>query len=113
MMRKKYPSKIRYEENNPSITFRVTKEEKESIEQMAEEADKSISTLVRIALLHLHEEMEDMYGDAYNYGYDIGCDDTKKNYAISYPCSVCGSLCVISPNSECHKAVLQFLQEKG
>ena len=32
-MVKKYPSQIRYEENNPSITFRVKKNEKELIQK--------------------------------------------------------------------------------
>jgi predicted DNA binding CopG/RHH family protein len=34
-MRKKYPSQIKYEKNNPTITFRVKTHEYEQIKQTA------------------------------------------------------------------------------
>jgi hypothetical protein len=39
-MRKKYPSQIRYEEKNPQICFRLKKDDKKSIEEMAKKAKK-------------------------------------------------------------------------
>lgn len=118
-MAKKYPSQIRYEENNPSMTFRVKKEEKELIENMAKRAGKSISELVRVALLELEENfaetLEDTWNDGQKYGLDagktIGYQKAKNEYEITYPCTICGSSCTLPPNSDCHKAVVQFLKE--
>jgi flagellar biosynthesis/type III secretory pathway protein FliH len=71
-MRKKYPSQIRYEKNNPTITFRMTKEEKERIEQMAAVTGTSVSDLVRMALFELEKEITGMYQDAYDDGFASG-----------------------------------------
>ena len=54
-MRKLYPSQIKYLKKNPTITFRMKKKEKDRIKQMATESGKSVSELVRIALLDLEE----------------------------------------------------------
>ena len=48
-MVKKFPSQIKYEKNNPNITFRMKKHEKEKIGQMARKSGKSVSNLVRMA----------------------------------------------------------------
>jgi hypothetical protein len=45
-MKKKYPSQIRYEEKNAQICFRLKKDDKKSIMEMAEKSNKSISELV-------------------------------------------------------------------
>jgi hypothetical protein len=58
-MHKKYPSQIRYEENNPGITFRMKKHDKEKIKEMAKKSGKSISNLVRMALLDLEADFSD------------------------------------------------------
>jgi hypothetical protein len=35
-MKKKYPSQIKYEANNPTITIRMKKDEKEKIKQLTQ-----------------------------------------------------------------------------
>jgi len=120
-MGKKFPSQIRYEENNPTITFRVKKEEKELIEVLAKDAGKSISTLVRMALLDVQKEFTEALCEMWNKGEDDGFDKgnkwgyqkAKQEYEITYPCSICGELCYIHPNSDCHKDVMQFLKKEG
>jgi hypothetical protein len=120
-MRKKYPSQIRYEENNPTITFRITKAEKELIEVLAKDAGKSISTLVRMALLDVQKEFTEALCEMWDKGEDDGFDKgnkwgyqkAKQEYEITYPCSICGELISFKPNSDCHKDVMQFLKENG
>ncbi len=52
---KKYPSQIKYEQNNPTITVRMKLYEKEKINEMAKKAGKTISDLIRMALLNLEK----------------------------------------------------------
>jgi hypothetical protein len=123
-MRKKYPSQIRYETNNPTITFRVKIKEKEDIQNMAHHAGKSISELVRIALLSLEKDFTHTYNSYYelgkkdgikignNEGYKNGYERGKTDWAISVPCWKCQYryLLYIKPNSTDHQKVIEEMR---
>ena len=109
IIRKKYPSQIRYEENNPTITFRVTKAEKELIERIAKLSKRSVSTLVRIKLLDLGKEITSINNQLKN----DADKQAKEKYALLYPCSICGLMLTIRPNSKCHNDIKQYLKENG
>ena len=112
-MRKKYPSQIRYEKNNPTITFRMSKEEKERIEQMAVVAHTSVSDLVRMALFKLEKELTDMYQDAYDDGFESGKQEGfnegktegANEWAIWVECWVCHEPVWIEPDSNHHQTI--------
>jgi len=118
-MRKKPPSQIKYEENHPAITFRMTKEEKEKIMQMAEENKCSISKLVRMALLRLEKDFSkacsDVYTNAWNEamnqglaaGYGNGYKKAVQDWAIRVNCWKCKQPILIEPNSENHKNIIR------
>jgi len=118
-MRKKYPSQIKYEENNPTITFRMTKEEKTEIEQMAEDSGKSISELVRIALLGLKENfketLERKRSEGYRHGEnngkrmgkEEGLAEGKDKYAIRINCWRCHKPICIEPNSPYYDTIIR------
>jgi len=78
IMRKKFPSQIRYEKKNPLISFRLKKDEKSEIELMADRSGKSVSKLVRIALLDLKKDFTATYNKISNQehrsGFDLGQD---------------------------------------
>ena len=54
-MKKRFPSQIRYKKKNPSISFRLKNDEKSKIKLMADRSGKSVSEIVRIALLDLEK----------------------------------------------------------
>ena len=111
----KYPSQIRYEENNPSITFRMKKNEKNLICKMAEKNGVSISQLVRMSLLDLEKEFSSECNNAReegkNEGYEIGFSEGEKlgynkgkdDWAIWCFCDYCKKPKYIKPNSEDHR----------
>ena len=101
-MRKLYPSQIRYLKENPTITFRMKKEEKDRIKQMANKSGKSVSELVRIALLDLEENFSESYNDAYNKGMN--------NWAIWCFCWKCGKAIFIKPRSDDHNKIIDRMQ---
>ena len=108
-MTKKYPSQKKYEAENPAITIRLKKREKEQIKEMAEKTEKSVSELVRMALLDLEIDFSNAIAEAEKRGYEKAKDD----YGIFFPCKICGGLEYILPNSPCHEAVVEFLKERG
>ena len=100
-MRKLYPSQIRYLKENPTITFRMKKEEKDRIKQMANKSGKSVSELVRIALLDLEEDFSVAFTNAYNKGMD--------DWAIWCYCSKCRKYVDIKPNSDNHNKIIEAM----
>jgi hypothetical protein len=123
-MRKKYPSQIRYETNNPTITFRVKIKEKDMIKNMANHSGKSISELVRIALLNLEKDFTHAYESYYESGKKDGIkigntegekkgyDRSKNEWAIWVPCWKCNFRYVlyIKPNSTDHQKVIDEMR---
>ena len=45
--------------------------------------------------------------EAYDRGYEKAFDE----WVIEFPCAGCGEEALVVPNSECHKAVRQFLKK--
>jgi tetrahydrodipicolinate N-succinyltransferase len=106
-MVKKFPSQIRYEKNNPSTTFRMKKHEKEKIGQMARKSGKSISNLVRMALLELEKDFSESIKDAEDRKYVEGMNEN----AIWFYCKKCNSSVYIEPNSERHKEIIKYISK--
>jgi hypothetical protein len=101
--RKKFPSQIKYEKNNPTITFRIRKYEKEKIIQMSEESGKNISELVRTALLDLERDFSDVIEDI-EARKDVQC---MNKWAIWCYCVKCQDKAYIVPNSKSHNIIIE------
>ena len=113
MARKIFPSQRRYMDENPAITFRMKREEKERIVQMAEIAGKNVSELVRVELLDLEEDFSEAYEKARSEGYKNGFMDAKKTYRLWHVCDVCKDVIDILPKSDVHKAIIDYLKKEG
>jgi len=111
MARKIFESQRRYMDENPAITFRMKREEKERIVKMAELAGKNVSELVRVGLLGLEEDFSEAYENARISGYNHGFQNAKKDYRIWNFCDVCGKAIDIQPNSDAHKAIIDYLKK--
>lgn len=104
--REKFPSQKKYEKNNPSITFRMKRDEKDKILQMTKTTGKSISELVRTALLGQEKDfskaLEYAKKNEYERGYSYGEANGKKEgegtgysrgmneWIIGIECARCG-----------------------
>ncbi|MFC1749461.1 ribbon-helix-helix protein, CopG family [Pseudomonadota bacterium] len=108
-MGKPYPSQIRYNIENPTITFRMKREEKNQIESLARKTGKSISQLVRENLLEVKNE----YDEGYHHGHDNGYKKACEQWKIWFLCNVCGKRIYLEPNSDAHQVVIQYMREHG
>lgn len=115
-MRKKYASQIKYEKNNPTITFRVKKNEYEQIKQMAQKSGKNISELVRIALLGLEKNVSTTFENGLkigsDQGYNTGYAKGKKDWAICVYCYKCNKEFYITPLSMQHTYIIEYMLGK-
>ena len=90
----KYPSRIRYEEDNPTVTLRLTSDLKAALDEVR--GERSYADLVR-----------DMLRDS-----AVISSQARKRYQITCNCSRCGREIPIEPGSLIHKEVLQYLNGK-
>ena len=99
MVSEKYPSRIKYEEDNPAITCRVPKELKEKIEKMKKMTGKSISQIIVEILTNAEIDFSKVV------------EKVKKENAIWYYCYKCLKTSYMKPLSRDHKAMIEYMKE--
>lgn len=114
-MAKLYPSQEKYLAENPAITCRVKKEEKEKIDRLVEITGKSISQIIRETLFYAEKEYSDVYDKGYEEGHDFGLDygyrKGKIDWQIKIPCDCCEEDLYLVPNSDWHKVIKDYLKK--
>ena len=83
--RKVPPSKQRYDKEHPTISFRVSNDEKERLRKLCAKDDKSFGRFFREAL----GSEERNYEGAFNRGYARGFDEARSRYAVAPLCVSC------------------------
>ena len=107
-MVKKFPSKIKYEKENPAITFRMKEDEKIKIKMMAKRSGKSVSELVRMALLDLEKDFTEFYEKVSSERHTRGYVEGMNKNAIWVYCYRCQKSLYIDPNSENHRKIIEI-----
>jgi len=109
----KAPSRLRYEESHPTISCRLSKDEYDLLKQRLEDLGGiSFADFVKdsLGLLQLKiPETKDIKGRARRAGYD----QAKKEHQIWYYCDTCRKRIDVTPDSECHKAMIGYMREHG
>jgi len=100
------PAYYRYREKHPSISVRLTKELKELLDSYR--GGLSYAKAIRKLLTESADLMKERI-KAREEGYNAG----RSEYRIWYYCNVCGEEITIYPNSNSHKAVINYLREHG
>ena len=109
-IRHKPPSRVRYEENHPVMSCRLSKADHNLLKQRLEELNISFATFVKNALDRLELKMSKIK-KARDEGHKQGYDQAKKEHQIWYHCDTCQERININPNSESHKAIIQYMKE--
>lgn len=107
-MAKSYPSQIKYERENPVISFRLKQKEKARVEELAQKAGKSLPQFVKDALVEAEN-----HSDAYRKGVIDGYVKGRNDFQIWYFCKICEKKINIRPDSDSHKAVIKYMKEVG
>ena len=110
MEKKDYPSQKRYLDKNPVVSFRLTKEEKEKLDAIADGEDMTPGQYVRNFLKGIIDEREKEH-ELYDRAFHDGLDEGEKVWQIWYYCNVCGEQIDIEPQSESHKKIIRLMKE--
>ena len=102
---KKPPSRIRYEKSHPVVSARLDMAHYKKLQETLKTEKKSFAQFLRETI----DKAEVVYMKTYERGYTEGAEDAQ----IWYYCKICGEEIYIEPNSESHKALIEYLEEHG
>lgn len=105
-MSSRSPSKIRYDEAHPNVSFRIPEDVKEWIDSVR--GDASYTEIIRNAMLN-GARVQEAINNAYKQGYE----DAKRSYQLVFWCSVCRKELTCHPNSDMHKALMRYAFQSG
>ena len=100
----KPPSKIKYDQSHPTVSIRVSRGLYDRLKDLRERSGKSLGDILREAL----ERQLPSTKKAYQLGYNAA----KRQFAVSYKCSVCGGNLTASSLRE-KEAMAQYMREHG
>ena len=114
--KKYYPSQKRYLEKNPVVSFRLKTEEKRKIEEIAEMDSMTVGDYVRNFLRGIVQERKkdiELYDKGFNDGFHEGHGWGVRESQIWFYCDVCGEPIDVEPDSNSHKAIIEYMKEHG
>ena len=115
MIKKKAPSRTRYEQNHPTVSCRVSREIYERLSGVKEEEGKSFADILKIGLGILEVQAKkagEVRKQGVTEGYKKGYAEAEILYKVTYLCSVCGKTLVVTDRSE-KEAIKTYMREHG
>lgn len=97
------PSRVRYEQNHPTVSYRITKDLLDRLKAVREAEGKSITDVLRIGVglleVKISKEREaKMQGHL--KGFAEGYKKAESLYKVAYPCRVCREILAITTPEE-------------
>jgi hypothetical protein len=104
----KPPSKIKYDESHPTVSARVDRKLRDELKGLQKLTGKSLADILREAVT----KQKPWAKDAYDIGQKVGYDSAKRQFEVTYRCSVCGGVLTVT-TPEAKKAAAQYMREHG
>lgn len=97
--RRKPPSRVRYEAQNPTVSCRVPKDVYERMEELRNSEDMSFADILKVGLGKLEPKAQQS-AKARKIGYEEGYDEARRRYCVTYACDVCGKPIAVQSDEE-------------
>jgi hypothetical protein len=109
-MSDKPPSRERYEEENPTVSFRISREKKETLDELVE----NLGVTKKDWFESIIEDEATEFDDVRETAYDEGYEDGRADFQIKVPCAVCGERVILRQehNDEVYR-ILERLSRNG
>jgi hypothetical protein len=104
----KPPSRIKYDESHPTLSTRVDRKLYDDVKEIQRLTNKSLTEIFKEAV----RKQKPWAKDAYDLGKKDGYDSAKREFAVTYKCSVCGGTLTVTSEEE-KKAAAQCMREHG
>ncbi len=112
---KKTPSRIKYEQNHPTVSFRCSKELHEQLEAVKKAEGMSTTDVLKVGvgLLAVNVAKEkDAWKQDYAVGFKKGHEAAKSLYEVTYPCPKCRQPISVTTTQE-KEAIKKCLLDAG
>jgi len=113
--KKSPPSRRKYEEANPVVSFRVSRELYDRLEAVKEAEGKSITDVLSVGVglqeVKIAEEKE-IRDQAYEEGWEKGIEEACNIFLVTYLCSVCGEEIEVTTDDE-KRAIKTYMRQYG
>jgi hypothetical protein len=114
-VRKKAPSRVKYEQSHPTVSCRIPREIYDRLQKVKEAKGQSFADILKIGLgileMQVKEEGE-IRRKGYAEGYKKGYAVAERLYKVTYPCSVCRQMLTVTSQDE-KEDIKKYMQEHG
>lgn len=118
----KSPSRKRYEEQNPVVSFRISKDAKEEFDALVDDLDLTKKEWFEQTIEDDSKTFKSVfeqgktkgrnqgYDEGFDEGYEEGRKDTYDEIAVTVPCNECGEPVVIDTDDR-HRALWDWVEQ--
>ncbi len=105
--RRKSPSRIKYEKENPTVSARLPKETRDMLRGVLAKLGMSLAHALRVLAGELEVKVRPS-----DEARQLGYKEAKNRYMVTFPCSICGELMPIT-GQKAKEAVGKYMTEHG
>jgi len=112
---KKTPSRVKYEQKRPTVSFRISKELYDRLQAVKEAEGKSTTEVLKVGVGLLEvkvSEEKEAKRQGYDEGFEKGYEEAEELYKVTYPCKICRRTLVVTSAKE-KGAIKNYMLEHG
>jgi len=109
------PSRGKYDQNNPVVSFRVKRKDKDRFIAIREKLGMSHGDVYKAGLGVIEVKVraeEEIRQEAYEEGQLNGYELAESEYKVTYPCGKCKKMIPVTTDEE-KKAIRDFMVQSG
>ena len=109
------PSRVKYEQSHPTVSFRVSKEIHDRLQAVKEAEGKSITDVLKVGLGLLEVKVskeKEAKKQGYEEGFKKGYEEAEELYKVTYPCKICRRTLVVT-SAKAKEAIRRYMLEHG
>jgi hypothetical protein len=113
--KKRTPSRIRYEQKHPTVSFRVSKELYDRLQTVKDAEGKSAADVLKVGLGLLEVKVvkgKEARRQGYEEGFEKGYEEAESLYKVTYPCKICRKTIEVMRVKE-KEAIKGYMLEHG
>ena len=115
MKKKRSPSRIKYEQSHPTVSFRVSRELYDRLQAAKEAEGTSLTDVLKVGvgLLEVKVRKEkEVRREGYENGFGRGYEEAQALYMVTYPCKVCRKTIEVT-SAKAKEAIKGYMLEHG
>jgi len=113
--RKKPPSRARYEQKHPTVSWRISRELYDRLQAVKEAEGTSITDVLKVGVGLLEvkvSEEKEAREEGYHKGYSKGYEEAVALYKVTFPCIICRKTVEVTDKTT-KEAIRSYMMQEG